>query len=403
MQMLKSIENWKKAFLSFTANEYVVCLFVISTFISVYLQAFFMLLLPVYIFVTKQQKKALPTKIVDWLLLLFAISACISTFLFSKDGYIHTTQVNKEYFYYLSVGIIILSFDIFFFVRILTKRVFQFSLRMICVLSLFSFFVALFQRIMGIYPDSVNRPGRVASLFSNENYYGMVIEFSILITLYLFFITKERNKKRFLIFVLLANFVGLWLCQTRMAFIVIAITVFLFTFRHCRKLSYVMIALFGFATLAILYFPALLPRFDSISSYLEFRLGIWSVALNAIPNSLLLGRGYYAYSTVWTEAIGTCFPALHTHNLYIEILLNFGVIGAGFLASYVLILVFRCFRNCKQNLLKAEFTLVLTAFLSIAVHSLADTTIFWPQTGFFAVLLLAAPDLYNNQNQGETK
>ncbi len=399
--MVKQIKDWKSAFFSFTPNERIVCLFVVSTFISVYLQALLMLLLPIYILATKQTKKALPSKAFDYLLLLFSVSACLSTFLFAKNGYIHTTLVKKEYFYYLSIGIIILCFDIFFFVKILTKRVFQAGLKIISCMSLFSIAVAAFQKIFGIFPDPVNRPGRVASLFNNENYFGMVIEFAVVITLYLFVITKEKKKKYFYLFVVFANLIGLWLCQTRMAFIVVAITFFIFAFRHNRKLSYVFTLLFLCGVVVLILFPQLLPRFDSISSYLEFRLGIWSVALKAIPQSLLLGRGYYSYSTVWTEAIGTCFPALHTHNLYIEMVLNFGILGTAFLAIYVFHLIVQCVQNCRANLLRPELTMVMTAVLAVAVHGLADTTIFWPQTGFFAVFLLAAPHLYDTKSTGE--
>lgn len=396
------LSKWKQTISSLSKNEIMVLLFVTSVYVSVYAVAAMMLVYLFYIPLSGQWKKALPAKALDWLLLGFACSALISTLFFSKDGYLFDTLIPKHVFILLSIGILLLCFEIFFFEKTITKRIFSLGLRWMTVLSVTSFLLALFQKIFRIYPDPINRPGRVASVYNNENYYGMVIEFVAVICLYLFFQSKSKKQKSLYFVIFALNLIGLWFCQTRMAFLIIAATAFIFLFFNARKLSYAILSLIGIGSILLLINPSLLPRFDSISSYLDFRLGIWRQAKDAFFNVPLLGRGYYAYSTVWKEAVGTHYPALHAHNLYLESLLNFGIIGSTFLGSYSFIKIFQCIKKCRKNALRLEFSLALCFAVTVILHGLADTTVFWPQTGFFVVFLFIQPNIFNNESKGDS-
>ena len=222
----------------------------------------------------------------------------------------------------------------------------------------------------------------------------MVIEFIILIALFLLFQTKQKNSLAFYSCIILINLAALWLCQTRMSFVVVGLTVFMFLFFNARRVSYAILGMITLIGVILLFYPSLLPRFNSISSYLDYRLGIWEVAINAIPKSILLGRGYYSYCHVWTLVANPEFAALHAHNLYIEMLLNFGLIGTGFLTAFCAIQISRALKHCKEAGNRLEVSLIICMASAILIHSLADTTIFWPQTGFFAVLILASPSVY---------
>ncbi len=393
------MQRIRRIFSKFTLNEYVILAFVTSTFISPYLQAALFLALPFFGFVTKQFTLFLPKKKSDWMIVSFALLAALSTFLFAKEGLVFSFQLKPIYLYLLSVGIIILVFDIFFISKVMTRRVFLIGLSTTALLSITSFIVALFQRIFEIFPDPVNRPGRVASVFFNENYYGMVIEFVVLICLFLFFETRDKRKKAFFSIAFAFNVAALWLCQSRMAFIIVAGAVLIFLFFNHKKLFYSFLILAVVFCLLLIRFPNLLPRFDTISSYFDFRLGIWKSAINAFFENPILGRGYFSYSSIWLESQESWqFQALHTHNLYIEVLLNFGIIGAFLLFGYSLIRIFSCFKTCKQEKSRNGVALIVTVCLAIFLHGLADTTIFWPQTGFFAIFLLISSDVYQHDS-----
>ena len=386
---------WKRSFADLKANDYVVLLLITSAFVSVFLQTALMVLLPLYALLSRQGKKLLPKKKSDFLLIAFSLVAMLSTLLFSKDAVITDGALVKAYLKLLSVGIFILCFDIFFFVSILRRRSFLLGLKLSAVLSITSFAVAVYQKAAGIFPDPIQRPGRVASVFMNENYYGTIIEFIALICLYFIFRSESLREKIFFAIVYAMNVFGLWLCQSRMAYIVVALSFLLFLFVFQRRAAYiVMIILAGFSSVLI-RFPALLPRFDSILSYLDFRLGIWDCAFRAFRLSPWIGRGYYSYSSIWTEVFAEeYFPALHAHNLYIELLINFGIIGFLLLSLFVLNKIFSCLKICYQQKDSLSIALIGSAALCIAVHGCADITIFWPQTGIFAALLFASPQVY---------
>ncbi len=388
----------REVFSRLSVNDWVILLFVFSTFVSVFLQAAFIFLLPFYFLLTKQGKKALPKKKVDYLLLIFAMVAVLSTFLFAKDATINDFQIRAFHLKLLSLGVVVLVFDIYFFIEVMNKRLFRLGLQLFSLLSVSSFLVAQFQKIFEIYPDPVNRPGRVASVFMNENYFGTVIEFVSLITLYLF--CQACNRKHRIVYgiVLLLNIIGLWYCQCRTAFIVIAAAFFVFVFIYKRKLSGFVLGFFALIGLLLLQYPSLLPRFESASSYLDFRIGIWQTAFRSITDNLLIGRGYFSYSSAWIEYFSeTYYPAIHAHNLYIEILLNFGLIGAICLGSFVMICAGKCIKCCLHAKDKLSLALVFSTITAIFVHGLADTTIFWPQTGFFVVFLLSCPRIYGKK------
>ena len=397
--MGKTLTKYLKPFRELTKNELVVLSFVIASFISAYLQGAMILLLPFYVLLTRQLKEYLPKRKSSYLLLAFGISAAISTFLFSGTGYLNGFVLETWYVKLLSVGVIVLIFDIYFFVNVITRRVFLLSLKISAVCSIFCFIVAATQKVLGIYPDPVFRPGRVASTFMNENYYGMLIEFVVLIALFLWFRTKKTNGRIFYTGVIILNLAALWLCQTRMSFVIVGITVFIFLFFHARRVSYAILGVITVIGVVLVFHPTFLPRFNTISSYLDYRLGIWEVAIEAIPNSLLLGRGYYSYCHVWTLVANPEFAALHAHNLYIEVLLNFGIVGTVFLSTYCAIQISRSLKNCKSSGNQTEATLIICMVCAILVHNLADTTVFWPQTGFFAVLLLASPSVYIQEKE----
>ncbi len=395
--MKNKLKLVSEAFKGLTTNEYLVLLFVVASFLSVYFISALILLLPIYIFATRQWKKALPKNAFDWFLLIFAALAFLSTLIFAKDGVVDHFTLKREYLCFLAVGILILCFDIFFFLDVMTKHTFQLSLRIATAMSILTFTVALIQKILGIYPDPINHPGRVASLYINENYYGMALEFVLLITLYLLLKTKKKSFNVFYSFVFIINVIALWFCQTRMAYIVVAFSVLIFLILSKPKAALYYIAIFALGSFLIIMHPSILPRFDSTTSYLNFRIGIWQCALESFKRFPLLGRGYFAYSAIWREHyLNVYYPALHAHNIYMEVLINFGIIGSVFLLLYCYDKVKQCIQNCIKARDKASLAFVLAIVCGILIHGLADNTIFWPQTGFFAVLLLAKPEVYVN-------
>ena len=101
------------------------------------------------------------------------------------------------------------------------------------------------------------------------------------------------------------------------------------------------------------------------------RLDLWADMLPLVPDFPVFGVGlnafstaYPFYQTVWpTEWIG------EAHNEYLQALLDLGVVGAGLVAT-LLVLVFRAaWRNARRGGLELG---LLGALAALAVHNLVD-------------------------------
>jgi len=389
--------------INLTANEFVVLIYIVSSFISVYLQAALILLLPIYIFASGQIKKALPGNKYGYFLLAFAMLACVSTFLFAKDAVIFEMNIKAIYLKLLGIGIILLAFCIFFYANIMTKRAFEYALKVSAAMSLICVLIAVIQRIFHLYPDPVLNFGRVASVFLNPNYYGTAIEFYSIIALFCFFRKKSIKSRVFFAIVFVLNIVALWLCQTRTSFVVIVIAIFVFFFFYNRKISYYLLFFLALCFLVLVKNPPFLPRFDQATAFwdLDFRFGIWKTTIEAFLENPVIGRGYFSYSGIWSQYGGALYPAMHAHNIFLECLLNFGILGTLMFAIFCVCTTCKCIANSFKHRNMLYLALIFSAVASIFVHGMADTTIFWPQTGIFAVLILACPGVYSTAESQE--
>ena len=193
--------------------------------------------------------------------------------------------------------------------------------------------------------------------FFNPNYYG-----AFLALLIVYYHIKKYDRKYLLVFI-----IALILTGSRFAVIALVITYTLSIFFKNRTLgiSSIVIALIYF----YLVYKGILPfvRSDTISTYLDLRLWIYQLGIKAIKTGIYFGHGptyFYEYSK-------HVYP--HTHNILIEFILSFGVLG--------LIYVIYVLRHIKLNK-KRLLLLVL-----VLIHGLADYTIFWPQTALLFLML----------------
>ncbi|MBP5289037.1 MAG: O-antigen ligase family protein [Clostridia bacterium] len=381
----------------YSPNEWLILLLFASAFISVFAIVGVLILVPVYFFVTKQARKALPENVWEWLIVAFALIGIISTFAFSKnalwDSATNTFQLQSWYLKVLSILILILSIDVTFLFHILTKRALTDSLKLSAIMSYPCFAVALLQKILGLYA-SPDRPGRFASVFRNENYYGVAIECLVLISLYLLIREKERKNKLLYAGAIAFNLAGLWLCQCRTAFLVIIFSLIVFLSIFDRKYLFITLGIALLGGLVIWLKPSLLPRLDSLSDNMSFRLGIWKAALKGFLDNPIIGRGYFSYSGLWETYSSGEFFAIHAHNMYLEVLLNFGITGFLSLVGYSGYQVIESVKACRNSKRRLETALIFSILCALLLHGALDTTFFWPQTGIFFAMILAGSNAY---------
>ncbi len=222
---------------------------------------------------------------------------------------------------------------------------------------------------------------RSPAVFFNPNYYGAMITFVIILCTYRL-ISREGNRF-FLIAAILANIYGLLQADCQSAFFAIAFGVWLLLlFKKCWKSSALVTVL---ALLAVIFLPHLtfiMPRISGAWENIMKRADIWQAGIKAFLETPILGRGMMGYKQIWYAFGGP--QNNHCHNLFIDMLLSFGIIGSIPLLWFVI-------RNLAAVKGKKTAPLILALLASVLLHGMVDITLIWIQTGAFAVVLLSVP------------
>ena len=401
--MKKITELFKR----YTANEYVLFLVTATAFIHIYVNAAVIVLLPFYALFTGQFKKCLPKKKPGYLFLLFALIALVLTFLYSKniyaeafhlpsvnasDSMLWQVQISSFYMKGLSVLIVGLFFGLHFFSNTMTKRAWYANLKLASALSLTSFAAAVIQMIKNEWV-SVDRPGRVASVFSNENYYATVMEFVFLIGLFFFTTQKNRKRRLFYALVMASSLAGVFFSGCRTAlFCIFAGSVLYFFFTE-KKIFWCLLSLAFLGAGAFLIYDLTHSHalFTLLTNGIQYRLSIWKTSWAAFTDQIW-GRGFYSYGYTH-PAYGGAF-AIHAHNLYLDLLLNFGVAGFLCLIGFFLFSAKELFSSLKKSRLKPETGFCAACLLCVILHGLTDVTLIWTQTAVFPALILLCPSAF---------
>ncbi|HIR46457.1 MAG TPA: O-antigen ligase family protein [Candidatus Caccousia avicola] len=267
---------------------------------------------------------------------------------------------------------------------VMTRRLFARVLDLCCQCSVGCFALALVQKLAA-YPSAPDY--RPVSTFTNANYYGAVVEIMLLICLYR--CVTNRSARKWYLAAACLNLGGLYLTgsMSSAAAACVGILVFL-ALQHRRRLAFLFCVGAAGVLVLITCFPFLFPRVESVDVAWDQRFSIWETALRAIADHPLFGQGAVAYHKAAIQYSG--YLTYHSHNLLIDLVLNFGLAGLLVIGYYAFqqgkLLLLR-FRNRIGN---ASNVLMVAALSSMLVHGVTDVTIFWPQTGMLMFFILSS-------------
>ena len=285
---------------------------------------------------------------------------------------------------YIALGIIIVALTGMFLSRYMTQELFETGISLCCWLSVVCFVVALFQLLT--CADGY----RIPSTFMNANYYAMVIEFVVTMCLYKLLSTRKKSVGHVLryCFIILVNIAGLFISGSRTG-LVVTLSVLLLMFLLYKRYSLFWIALASIVVYAIVGFRYLdiIPRDCSIHNDFGTRLSIWVTALKGISLHPLFGGGGNAYTMIYTVFNG--HKAVHAHNLLLDMLLNYGIVGFTFV-FVCFISMFKSMRKAAANTYNSQIrNVIYTALWCVLVHGITDVTIFWIQTSIIFLFIFS--------------
>lgn len=374
VQAVRSYLSAKKDLSSIDVNRAAVLLFTVSIFLPFY---FSLAAVSCIAFMTmvkyRIRTKAFSAPYTKLLFAFLAISFFVAAIYNNYRGMAYSILIYAV----VTCGLFLRS--------VMTRQLFHLSMDTACAASIWCVLIAVFQKVTSYAATPNYRP---VSVFTNANYYGMIIEFIVIIALYRIFTNPEHMS--FYAAVIGLNLIGLYLTASCSSFVAMLCAVLvMLLYKRKIKLTAAFFALIAVCIAVILFFPNLVPRSsDAIETTLAQRLSIWGASLKAIEQTPVFGRGATAYQMIYEQFGG--YKTYHCHNLALDTLLNFGIVGmvtvCFYIAMHVRLLILR-FRNnicCDMNLLSAA------ALTAVLVHGITDVTIVWIQTAALFFLIISS-------------
>lgn len=273
-----------------------------------------------------------------------------------------------------------------FYIRsIMNRQLFNRMMDAACVGSIWAAGYALIQKLSMLRVDSVYRP---MSLFHNANCYGMIIEFVVIIAVYRLFTNSQH--KNFYVAVIAVNLFGLYLCASVSSCVALSVGVLAFLLIKGKyRMAGVLLLAGGAIFIAGTMIPNLLPRdVPGIDKTCEDRLDIWITSLKGIRQHPLFGTGAMSYQMIYEQFAG--YKTYHCHNLLLDTLLNYGIIGLAAIGSYVILQLKLITMRFRSHICSNMNILMVAIFAAVLVHGLTDVTIAWIQTGLLFMMVFSS-------------
>lgn len=270
-----------------------------------------------------------------------------------------------------------------------TKRFFENLLNCFVISGIAATIGCIIERV--IHKDDPTY--RCQGFLMNPNFFGTAIAFVILICAY-----KAITRAKFLpLYYMAAVFmaISIYLCGSMVLWLVIFIGIFLLLcLSHEYRLLAVFMGVVALAGVAIVLVPGLIPRLGEISQTTDNRVLIWSFAIEQIKEAPIFGRGFLSYHFLYNQMVAArpeLYKAAFSHNLLLESLLSFGIVGTLTVGAYF-VTFFKSIFKCHDELKSRNHSYVITTFITslfiaIACYGLMDTTVINVQTGMMIFLI----------------
>ncbi len=220
--------------------------------------------------------------------------------------------------------------------------------------------------------------------FFNPNYLATMLTAGVLVCLYLLLVGQVSKKHALPCLVL--QLLGIYFTGSAFAWValVTGACMLLLLVRRVRPV-YILLLFVGAGLALCALVPLVMARWHEMDDTLRFRFDIWSAALEDIRRHFLVGRGAFGYFQLAMQN-PALYQTTHAHNLVIDSVLNYGLVGCALGAAYFVPCFKEIFDRWRKGNVYCGF--VLAGLVAVLAHSVVDMTMLWVQTGLlFAVLL----------------
>lgn len=358
-----------------TTDERVIYLLFFSVFLPYYLTAATIIAVSVYILVCGKAKGAFEKNGGIWIVLFILYSMVIALCYGNFVGLA------------CSVGLLLLIYIASYARRALTPTCFERALDLCCIcgpLTGLLCFIEYFYHLL--QTTNPQQEFRCELYYFNSNYLATVLGTVIIICAYKVVMRKGNAVWYFIAAALTA--LGAYLSGSMFVWIEVFIgcAVLLLVSRQHQLLS-ILFLLAGTGMIILYFIPGLIPRIEHAEGTTNNRIMIWKVCLDAIQKNPISGRGFLTYFHIKGDYVGS-YNSTHAHNILMELILSFGIIGTIPLAIYFITYFKRVFLcHAAQSKYHASI-LILALTAAQFVHGVIDLTFMWVQTGLLFCLIM---------------
>lgn len=365
-------------------DENVVFLAAISVFLPYYLSIAIIAVLSFYIMFKTNFKKTVFNHLGSFLIPVFTVYTAVVSIVYKN-----------VLGFFCSIFFFVLLVLGYYLRSIMTSELFENALDLICVTSIFSSCIVILEKIIFFNIDWHRCFGDFFnniyfSFYFHPNYLGTIMAAVVLICAYKV-VLRGTDKKYYYAIAILAA-VAMFLTESMFAWIevLVGLSILLLIARRHQLLS-IMFIFVAFAA-ALLYtspeiFENFFPRIMHADGTFDNRVLIWDLTIESIKQTPWFGRGFFAYYKI---SLGNpaAYQTTHAHNLFLESLLSFGIIGSVILLVMIFIIFYRVVL-CKNLLRKSSITvLIFSITAAILIHSIVDMTMLWVQTGLLYCIIM---------------
>ena len=124
------------------------------------------------------------------------------------------------------------------------------------------------------------------------------------------------------------------------------------------------------------------PRFNSFMSDKMLRFLIWKTSIGYIKAHPLFGQGMFTYFQI---SVGRAHDT-HAHNLILDLLVNFGVVGTSIITIFTVLFVCGLIKNLRD---KPACAVALGVLAATFIHGFTDVPFLSMQSGPLIILIIS--------------
>ena len=358
---------------------------VISIFLPYVIAGSFLITLAIYLLMNKQTRK---------LVLVHKYSRYLLGF---SGFYMLVSYAYGNWFGVFAGMAVALGIVIGFFqYSVMTKELFEKVLTLICILSIISTTCALSEKIIISRLDQYYSYDRISAMFYHPNYFGTITATVIIICAYK--ILTHQGFKGFYYIIAGINIINIYLCESMFAWVevFVGIAILLFITKQTRMLvlwGSIGVIAGGMILIANIN---LIPRLSEAELTLSMRFKIWDMSLEQIKQAPVFGNGLMTYAN---KTLNKHNLTVHSHSIYLETLLNFGIVGTIGLLIPTLKYYFQVLKTCFKAKKSKITSLILAVTGAALVHGVTDITLLWIQTMPVFIFLMAGLGAYKTESK----